>query len=80
MSCSDFADISKFMDYDSCSYEIMKDVDHIKFGFNCLCNDDIMKNGGTEMLQEVYPDWPILPPDEAIPGCGISIRVPYESV
>ena len=66
------------MDYDSVSYEIMKDSDHIKFGFSCLCTKEIMDNGGTEMLQEVYPDWPILPDDESVPGCGISIKIPYE--
>jgi len=49
---TEFADISKFMDYDSCSYELMKDADHIKFGFNCLVTDKIMQNGGTEMLSE----------------------------
>ena len=74
---SDFADISKFMDYDSCSYEIIKDADHIKFGFSSLCTADIMQNGGTEMLAEVYPEWPVLQGAEAIEDTGVSIKIPY---
>ena len=56
----------------------MKDADHIKFGFNCLCTNEIMQNGGTEMLAEVYPEWPVLPDAEAVPGSGVSLRIPYE--
>ena len=75
---SDFADISKFMDYDSCSYEIIKDADHIKFGFSSLCTADIMQNGGSEMLQEVYPEWPVLADGEGVPEADVSIKIPYE--
>lgn len=32
------------------------------------------------MLQEVYPEFPILTGDDACPEAGVTIRVPYNPV
>lgn len=46
-------------DYDSCVYQVLKrqDEDFVLFGFSCNCFNDIMQNGGQEMLDELYPEF-----------------------
>lgn len=48
-----------FYDYDQCEYIIQRTQEEpnvLKFGFNSNCTKQILENGGTEMLDELYKD------------------------
>ena len=51
--------LETFYDYDNCEYIVEKndsDPDTLKFGFSCNCFEQIMQNGGQDMLDELYKD------------------------
>ena len=46
----------------------------VKLGFNCNCYDQIMANGGQDMLNELYKD-SILPESRHLPNTDITIGI-----
>ena len=66
-----------FYDYDNCEYYIIRETaspDVIKFGFSCNCLESILKNGGQEMLDELYKGL-VLPKDQGHPDAQITIAI-----
>lgn len=48
-----------FYDYDNCMYTIAREEDEpetLKLAFSCNCYQQIMDNGGQDMLDELYKD------------------------
>ena len=48
-----------FYDYDNCNYILSRTEEEpelLKLGFNCNCYEQLMANGGQEMLKELYAD------------------------
>lgn len=48
-----------FYDYDKCEYILQRtedSADILKFGFSCMCFEQIMNAGGREMLDQLYKD------------------------
>jgi len=51
--------MNKFYDYDNCEYCISRtedDPDVLKLAFRTNCFDQLMDNGGKDMLDELYAD------------------------
>lgn len=48
--------VETFYDYDNCRYEISKAGNFLLFGFSSNCHQQIMNNGGQEMLDALYKD------------------------
>lgn len=66
-----------FFDYDNCKYVIYKDdetPDYYRLGFSCNCYQQIMDNGGKEMLDELYKDC-LLPADKNLPECDVTLKI-----
>lgn len=69
--------LETFYDYDNCEYVMQKNEDDpetLKFGFSCNCFDQIMKNGGQDMLDELYKD-NLLPKDRSLENSQITLGI-----
>lgn len=66
-----------FYDYDNCQYNVERTEEEpeiVKLGFSCNCYDQIMANGGQEMLNELYKDNQ-LPENRQIPNTNITLAI-----
>ena len=69
--------MNKFYDYDNCEYCISRtedDPDVLKLAFRTNCFDQLMENGGKDMLDELYADSQ-LTEDRHIPGYNITLGI-----
>lgn len=69
--------LETFYDYDNCEYVMQKNEDDpetLKFGFSCNCFDQIMKNGGQDMLDELYKD-NLLPKERSLENSQITLGI-----
>ena len=67
--------ISEFIyDYDGFVYLVQGMDDCVTLSLQCSCADAIYANGGSEMLQELYPEF-VVPRDETDPKFDLTLRI-----
>jgi len=67
-------EVEHFNDFDGSRYNFKGMGDYFLFGFSTYGFDDIMQNGGKDILMRYYKDYynPTIP---AIEGCNITLGV-----
>lgn len=66
-----------FYDYDNCNYILSRSAEEpemLKLGFNCNCFEQLMANGGQDMLNEIYKE-NLLPNERQLPNTDITLGI-----
>lgn len=68
-----------YNDFESSSYRFKGEQDHFLFGFSTPGYNDIIANGGKEMLEEIYKPYydPSFP---SLPNCNITLAVDRSTI